>query len=109
MEGLDGLGGLEEMDGYKGLDELGGLTGLGDSKDVMGWNEWMDWKDWVDRVDWVKVSYSWMPYIGSIINNYNKKILTNNNIPLQNGCNCRKKRPMPARQQLPHHKRNLLS
>ena len=57
----------------------------------------------------VKVSYSCMPNMGSIINNNNKKILTNNNTTPQNGCNCRKKRPMPAWQQLPHNKCNLQS
>ena len=57
----------------------------------------------------VEVSYSCMPNMGSIINNHNKNILTNNNNTPQNGCNCRKKRPMPARQQLPHHQCNLQS
>ena len=43
----------------------------------------------------VKVSYSCMPNMGSIINNHNKKILTNNNTTPQNGCNCRKKDQCP--------------
>ena len=33
--------------------------------------------------------------MGSIINNHNKKILTNNNTTLQNRCNCRKKDQCP--------------
>ena len=33
--------------------------------------------------------------MGSIINNHNKKILTNNNTTPQNGCNCRKKDQCP--------------
>ena len=43
----------------------------------------------------VKVSYSCMPNMGSIINNHDKKILTNNNTTPQNGCNCRKKDQCP--------------
>ena len=43
----------------------------------------------------VEVSYSCMPNMGSIINNHNKKILTNNNTTPQNGCNCRKKDQCP--------------
>ena len=40
----------------------------------------------------VKVRYSCMPNMGSIINNHNKKILiNNNNTTPQKGCNCRKK------------------
>ena len=38
----------------------------------------------------VKVSYSFMPNMGSIANNHNQKIL-NNKTTSQNGCNCRKK------------------
>ena len=38
----------------------------------------------------MKVSYSCMPNMGSIINNHNKKILNNTTTP-KNGCNCRKK------------------
>ena len=34
--------------------------------------------------------------MGSIINNHNKKILTNNNTTPQNGCNCRKKDQCPV-------------
>ena len=36
-----------------------------------------------------------MPNMGSIINNHNKKILTNNNTTPQNGCDCRKKDQCP--------------
>ena len=42
----------------------------------------------------VKVSYSCMPNMGSIIKNHNKKIL-NNNSTSQNRCNCRKKDQCP--------------
>jgi len=35
-----------------------------------------------------KVSYSCMPNIGSIINNHSKKILINNNMTPQDGCDC---------------------
>ena len=60
----------------------------------------------------VKVSYNCMPDMGRIINNHNKKILTNNNTTPQNGRNLEKKerkRPMPARQQLPHYQCNIQS
>ena len=42
----------------------------------------------------VKVSYSCMPNMGSIIKNHNKKILSNNSTS-QNRCNCRKKGQCP--------------
>ena len=42
----------------------------------------------------VKVSYSCMPNMGSIIKNHNKKILNNNTTP-KNGCNCRQKDQCP--------------
>ena len=43
----------------------------------------------------MKVSYSCMPNIASIVNNHNKKILINNTITPQNGCNCRKEDQCP--------------
>ena len=42
----------------------------------------------------VKVSYSCMPNMSSIIKNHNKKILNNNTTP-KNGCNCRQKDQCP--------------
>jgi len=43
----------------------------------------------------VKISYSCMPNMATIITNHNKQIISNNTTPLQNGCNCRKKEQCP--------------
>ena len=42
-----------------------------------------------------QLTYSCMPNIGSIINNHNKKLLTNTTTTPQNGWNCRKKDQWP--------------
>ena len=45
----------------------------------------------------VKVSYSCMPNVGSIISSHNKSVLENSKSPCSFGCNCRKKDECPLR------------